>query len=300
VGLARRQKPVATLSEARIQRNPRLFNSLALCPVDPLNKDHLVRWLPFLAWPRPTALLLRGEAMAGLTVALVMVPQAVAYAALAGMPLVTGFYASLLPTLVAVLWGSSTRLSVGPTALTCLLVGASITGLAEPGSTQWVALAVWLAILSGGLQLALGIARWGWLLNLISSPVLTGFTQAAALLIIASQLPALLGLDGSLMSLLAQPKINAFAAAMGLAGVAMLVVGKRLWPNFPMIMLVVVGAAVVSYATGFEARGGAVVGSLPSGLPALQVAAGQLERALGAGDDDCPGQFCGNGVQRQD
>src|SRR5690606_40435094 len=117
-----------------------------------------------------------------------LVPQGVAYAALAGMPLVTGIYASLVPAIVAVLWSSSTRLGVGPTALTSLLIGASLTGLAEPGSARWVALAAWMAMLSGMLQLAIGLVRAGWLLNLVTSPVLNGFTQAAALRILGAQL----------------------------------------------------------------------------------------------------------------
>ena len=152
------------------------------------------RLLPFLRWPRPSVALLRGEAMAGLTVGLMAVPQGVAYAQLAGMPLVTGIYASMLPALIAVLFSASTRVSVGPTALTCLLIYASLTPLATPGSPQWVELAVWLALMSGGLQVALGAARFGWLLNLVNSPVLMAFTQGAAVLIISSQLPALLGL----------------------------------------------------------------------------------------------------------
>ena len=94
-----------------------------------------------------------------MTVGLMLVPQGVAYAALAGMPLVTGIYASLIPALVAVLFSSSTRLGVGPTALTSLLIGASLTGLAEPGSAQWVALAAWMALLSGLLQMVMGMAR---------------------------------------------------------------------------------------------------------------------------------------------
>ena len=88
--------------------------------------------------------------------------------------------------LVAVLFSASTRLSVGPSALSCVLVGASLTGLAEPGSAQWVLLAVWLALLSGAVQLALGASGGAWVLNLVSSPVLAGFTQAAALLLNAS------------------------------------------------------------------------------------------------------------------
>src|SRR5688500_19715871 len=116
----------------------------------------LSRWLPFLRWPRPTFALLRGEAAAAITVAVVMVPQSVAYAGLAGMPLVTGLYATFLPMLVAVLFSRSTRLSVGPSALSSVLVGASLIGLAEPGSAQWVAFAVWLALLAGMMQLAVG------------------------------------------------------------------------------------------------------------------------------------------------
>ena len=230
----------------------------------------LHRWLPFLAWPRPTRALLQGELWAGMTVGLMLVPQGVAYAALAGMPLVAGIYASLLPSIVAVLWSSSTRLGVGPTALTSLLIGTSLTGLAQPGSAEWVALAVWIAILSGLLQLGLGVVRCGWLLNLVTSPVLSGFTQAAALLILVSQLPALLGLRVPVDALLAAPQLAQFdwhAAAFGVGSVAALVLAKRQWPQFPAVVVVMGGAAALSWALGFAAQGGAVVGALPSGLP---------------------------------
>ncbi|MCW5655242.1 SulP family inorganic anion transporter [Hydrogenophaga sp.] len=226
------------------------------------------RLLPFLSWPRPDAALLRGEAMAGLTVGLMVIPQGVAYAALAGMPLITGIYASLLPALIAVLFSASPRLSVGPTALTCLLVSASLSGLAEPGSAQWITLAVWLALLSGLLQIALGFARFGWLLNLVNSPVLMAFTQAAAVLIIASQLPALLGF-AAWDALLTQPRIHWPSMAFGLGSLALLVLARRWRPGFPTVLTVVVVSAALSYALGFEARGGTVIGALPQGLPAL-------------------------------
>ena len=230
----------------------------------------MTRWFPFLAWPRPDRELLKGEFWAGLTVGLMLVPQGVAYAALAGMPLVTGIYASLLPGLVAVLWGSSTRLGVGPTALTSLLIGTSLVGLAEPGSAQWVSLAVWIALLSGALQLVLGLVRFGWLLNLVTSPVLSGFTQAAALLILASQLPGLVGLRASLAELVSTPGLQHFdltGAAMGPGSIAALLLARRYWPKFPAVIVVMGGAALLSKAMGYAEGGGAVVGLLPSGLP---------------------------------
>ncbi|MCA0212362.1 MAG: STAS domain-containing protein [Proteobacteria bacterium] len=227
----------------------------------------LTRWLPFLKWPRPDAALLRGEVGASLTVAVVMIPQSVAYAALAGMPLVTGLYATFLPMLVAVMFGSSTRLSVGPSALTSVLVGASLIGLAEPGSTQWVALAVWLSLLAGGIQLALGAGGASWVLNLVSSPVLTGFSQAAALLIIASQVPALLGLKGALQTLWQAPQFDLTAMAYGVVSLTLFVAGKRWLPKLPMVLVVIAAAAALSWYSGYSAHG-AVIGTLPVGLPA--------------------------------
>ena len=222
----------------------------------------LYAWFPFLRWPRLTPALFRQEWAAGFSVALLMVPQSVAYAALAGMPLVTGLYAALLPALVGVMWGGSTRLSIGPSALTCVLISASLTGLAQPSSAQWVNLAIWLALLAGTLQLLMGVLRYGWLLNLISSPVMMGFTQAAGLLIMASQLPALTGwqADGS---------FQWTDVGFGAASLAALLLAKKWAPKSPRIMLVVAASAALSYAFGYAGNGGAVIGALPASLPSL-------------------------------
>lgn len=229
----------------------------------------LSRWLPFLRWPRPGAALLRGEALAALTVAVVMIPQSVAYAGLAGMPLVTGLYATFLPMLVAVLFSASTRLSVGPSALSAVLVFASLSGLAEPGSADWVMLAVWLALLAGTVQLAVGALQSAWVLNLVSSPVLAGFTLAASLLIMASQVPALLGLDGPLSSLLqGTPAIDLQALGYGLVSLALFLIARRVAPRLPAMLIVLAAAGVLSALTGYSAHG-AVVGKLPQGLPAF-------------------------------
>jgi SulP family sulfate permease len=219
-------------------------------------------WFPFLRWPRLTPALFRQEWTAGFSVALLMVPQSVAYAALAGMPLVTGLYAALLPALVGVMWGGSTRLSIGPSALTCILISASLTGLAQPSSAQWVNLAIWLALLAGTLQLLMGVLRYGWLLNLISSPVMMGFTQAAGLLIMASQLPALTGWQTG-------GSFQWTDVGFGAASLAALFLAKKWAPKSPSIMLVVAASAAVSYAMGYAANGGAVIGALPASLPSL-------------------------------
>ena len=224
----------------------------------------LQAWLPFLKWPRLSPEGFRNEWFAGFSVALLMVPQSVAYAALAGMPLVTGLYAALLPAVVGVLWGGSTRLSIGPSALTCVLISASLAGMAQPGSALWVELAVWLALLAGTLQLLMGLLRYGWLLNLISSPVMMGFTQAAGLLVMASQLPAISGW---------QPggNIQASDLAFGLGSLAALFAAKKWLPKWPSIMLVVAATAGISYAMGFAQQGGAVIGALPASLPTLSL-----------------------------
>lgn len=232
-----------------------------------------MRWFPFLAWPKPDAALLRSEAIAGLTVGLMVIPQGVAYAALAHMPLVTGIYASLLPALVAVLLGASSRLSVGPTALTCLMVSAALSGMAEPGSAQWVALVVWLALLSGLFQVVLGAMRFGWLLNIVNAPVLTAFTQAAAVLIITSQLPIMLGIDVSWRAFAQHPTVHGGALAFGLVSAGVLTALRRWRPAFPTVLVVVLVSAGVSRWTGFEQQAGRVVGILPEGLPSLDLPA---------------------------
>ena len=229
------------------------------------------RFFPFLSWPKPTPQLLKSEAFAGLSVGLMIIPQGVAYAALAGMPLITGIYASLLPALMAVLFSASQRLSVGPTALTAILVSASLGGMATPGSAEWVNLTVWLSLMTGLLQVVLGFARFGWLLNLVSSPVLMAFTQGAGVLIISSQIPAMLGFTNGWSTLATGAGIDWASLVFGLVTLVLLLLARRWRPTFPTVLVVVLGAAGASWALGLEASGTAVVGALPQGLPALFV-----------------------------
>ncbi|MDD2544985.1 MAG: SulP family inorganic anion transporter, partial [Burkholderiaceae bacterium] len=130
---------------------------------------------------------------------------------------------------------------------------------------------VWLALLTGLLQVGLGFLRFGWLLNLVSAPVLTAFTQAAGVLIIGSQVPALLGWQGGWADMLSAPRVHGASAAFGVASLALLVLVRRWRPAFPSVLLIVLASAGLSALLGFEASGGKVVGDLPSGLPALHL-----------------------------
>lgn len=215
---------------------------------------------------------LRKDAWAGISVGLILIPQAIAYASLAGMPPETGLYAALVPSIIGILFGSSQLLSVGPVALTSMLVFGSLSALATPGSPDWIALAVWLALYAGAIQLALGAFSLGRIANLVSQPVLTGFINAAAVLIVVSQLPALFGVDLSGdWQLAAQRAMQApatlLAVLMGLSAVLLLVLFKRYLPNWPGILIVTIVAILLSRGLGYEAAGGQVVGAIPAGLP---------------------------------
>lgn len=225
-------------------------------------KALLHRLLPFLAWmpgvDRPT---LRADLVAGLTVALVLVPQSMAYAQLAGLPPHYGLYTAFLPVIVAALWGSSAQLASGPVAVVSLLTGAALAPLAVPGSEQYVALAILLAFLVGAVQLALGGFRLGFVVNFLSLPVIAGFTSAAAIIIALSQLDKLLGLaplrSGSFMRdvwwLLGHlADAHGPTLAFGLGAFAAMLAFRRFVPRLPGVLIVVALTTLISWASGFE------------------------------------------------
>lgn len=254
------------------------------------DRARLEHLLPFLGWPRHWGGGgLRGDVIAGLTVALVMIPQSLAYAKLAGLPPQVGLYAALLPAVVAALFGSCGQLSTGPVALSGLLVGASILPLAGGDPARALALALLLALLSGLIQLALGVLRLGWLLNLLSVPVLMGFVNAAALIICLTQIPPLFGVSmaqtGPLVLdfahlLIDGRMLHVPSAAFGLGALAALVLFKRFAPRVPSVPLVVASATALSAWLGFEANGGEVIGHIPQSLPALSLPPLQPDLAM--------------------
>lgn len=153
----------------------------------------LYRLLPFLRWFPLRGETLKADFLAGVTVALVLIPQSMAYAQLAGLPAYYGLYAAFLPVAVAAMWGSSHHLGSGPVAVVSLLTASSLSVFAAAGSEQYIALAIMLALMVGLIQFLLGVFRLGVVVNFLSHPVIMGFINAAAIIIGLSQLNKLLG-----------------------------------------------------------------------------------------------------------
>lgn len=228
-------------------------------------------WLP--RYTRDEA---RGDLVAGLTVGIVLIPQAMAYAVLAGVPPIYGLYASLLPLLVYPFIGTSRHLAVGLNAVSMVIVAAGVSRLATPETGEYVGLVLLLTLLVGVVQLAMGTLRLGFLAELLSRPVITGFTAAAGLLIVASQLGGLLGIELATsdrvwaMVLEALRELDAArpsALAIGGAGIAAILALRAWRPSVPAELLVLVAATGASAVWDFAAHGIEVVGRIPTGLP---------------------------------
>jgi SulP family sulfate permease len=239
------------------------------------------RLFPFLHWwPQVNQHTLRIDLIAGLTVALVAIPQSLAYAQLSGVPAYYGLYATLIPVIVGVLFGSSMLLSTGPVAMTSLLTAASIMPLAAYGTQQFYAYVILMALLSGLVQIGLGLARMGVLLNFLSYPVLRGFINAAAIIIGLSQLPPMLGLSlkntqhfmTDILHVIENiDAMHLESLLFGLGSLALMTLLKKFAPKLPGVLIVVVLTTFISYAIDFEGLGGRIVGVIPQGLPGLSI-----------------------------
>lgn len=237
------------------------------------------RAFPFLGWLPYRSDTLRADLIAGLTVALVLIPQSMAYAQLAGLPAYYGLYAAFLPVAVAALWGSSHQLGSGPVAVVSLLTGSTLAPLAQAGSEGYVALAIGLALAVGGIQLALGLLKLGVIVNFLSHPVILGFSNAAALIIAMSQAGKLFGLTmpssdvflRDFLSLAGQLH-NTHAPTLGLGLLALaIIVGLKKWrPRLPGVLIAVAVTTLISWASGYERNlQGTVAQIKDQGLKAL-------------------------------
>ncbi len=223
----------------------------------------LKRIFPFIEWFKNYNLqTFRIDAISGLTVALVLIPQSMAYAQLAGLPAYYGLYASFMPPMIASLFGSSRQLATGPVAIVSLMTSASLAPLASAGSDGYIAYAILLALMVGIFQLSLGILRLGLVVNFLSHPVVNGFTNAAAIIIASSQLSKMFGVYVDEAAHHYETIMRVISAAihythwptffMGALAFGIMYGFKKLAPKIPNVLVAVVVTTLISWSFGFE------------------------------------------------
>jgi SulP family sulfate permease len=217
---------------------------------------------------------------AGLVVGIMLIPQAMAYAVLAGMPAIYGLYGSLIPLVIYAFLGSSKHLSIGPVAISSLLIFSGVSQIATPGSPEYISLVITCGLLTGVLQLLIGLTKLGFLANFLSYPVITGFTSAAAVIILLSQLKDFFGVptpdglsldEASLYFFQHLNQFNPLSLSLGLGSLLLMALLKQLSPKIPDALLVVMVGTLLCYYYQLQTQGLAIIGSIPKGLPGFQV-----------------------------
>ena len=254
----------------------------------PQRSSILSRAVPLLGWiARYERAWARDDVIAGLTTAVMLVPQGMAYAMLAGLPPIHGLYASILPLVLYAIFGTARSLAVGPVALDSLVVGAGLVAIVGADSPDLLAHAILLAAMAGAMQVVMGGARLGFLVNFLSRPVITGFSLAAALIIAISQLSALSGIEvargathQTLWALITSlGRVHLPTLTIGTASVVALVVLKRYAPRLPRALIVVAATTIAVWALGLHEHGVSIVGEVPAGLPSLSLPELDMTRA---------------------
>lgn len=239
------------------------------------------RIFPILEWlPNYNKSQFKGDLSAGLTVGVMLIPQGMAYAMLAGLPPIYGLYASIFPIIIYSIFGTIRQLAVGPVAMDSLLVAAGVGALATTGSEEYITLAILLAFMVGCLLLVMGIFRLGFLVNFLSRPVISGFTSAAALIIASSQLKHLFGLNLGRSTYLHQTLIalgknitdtNLYTLAIGAAGIIIIKLIKKYKPALPSQLVVVVLGILAVWGLQLHDKGVSIVKEVPQGLPSFGI-----------------------------
>lgn len=222
----------------------------------------------------------KGDLWAGITVGIMLIPQGMAYAMIAGIPPIYGLYAAFIPQVIYSFFGTSRQLSVAPVAMISLLIGAGISEFAVSGSEAYIKLAILLALIVGILQLLFGLFRMGFLVNFLSQPVISGYTSSAAIIIGLSQLKHLLGVEMPSSNLIHEifnytvtnlGQTHIVTIVIGLLSIILIIIIKRLNKSLPgPIIIVIIGVALVSIFN-LEAIGVKIVGAVPEGLPTFRM-----------------------------
>ncbi len=218
-----------------------------------------------------------GDLLAGLTVGVMLIPQGMAYAMLAGLPPIYGLYAATIPLIIYALMGTSRQLAVGPVAMVSLLIASGVGSLAAVGSPEYIQFAILLALMVGVIQFLMGVFRLGFLVNFLAHPVIAGFTSAAAIIIGVSQLKHLLGLDiprGKVLETLMHigqhwQEIHLLTFLLGLGAVAILIVFKKINKRIPAPLIIVLLGMGIVYGMGLQEQGVKILKEVPGGLPAF-------------------------------
>jgi len=237
--------------------------------------------LPIFEWlPQYKKSDLKGDMWAGITVGIMLIPQGMAYAMIAGLPPIYGLYAAFIPQVVYSFFGTSRQLSVAPAAMISLLIGAGISEFVEHGSEAYIKMAILLALVVGLLQLLFGLFRMGFLVNFLSQPVISGYTSSAAIIIGLSQLKHLLGVDmpsSNLIHVIFKQtaanisEVHIQTIVIGVISIAIIIFLKKINKSIPgPIIIVVLGVLVVSLFN-LESTGIKTVGAVPGGLPSFSV-----------------------------
>ncbi|GAB3800302.1 SulP family inorganic anion transporter [Virgibacillus kimchii] len=231
---------------------------------------------------------LSGDLSAGLIVAVMLIPQGMAYAMLAGLPPVVGLYASTIPLIIYALFGTSRQLAVGPVAMVSLLVLAGVSTLAEPGSGEYISLTLLLMLMIGLIQFLMGVLRLGFLVNFLSHAVISGFTSAAAIIIGISQLKDLIGVNLESNHAIMQlweavaniSEINPVTLGVGAGSIALLILFKKYVRKIPGPIIVVAVSILLVSQLNLERFGLSIVGEVPQGLPALSIPAFTMDAVI--------------------
>ncbi|WP_417513333.1 SulP family inorganic anion transporter [Marinobacter sp.] len=239
----------------------------------------LYKLLPGLLWLQGyTTHTLRQDVVSGLAIGVMLIPQSMGYAVLAGLPPELGLYASIFPPLLYALLGTSNKISIGPVALDAILILSGLSVLAEPGTDQYLQLAIELTLLVGLIQFAFGLLRFGFIVNFLSYPVIVGYTSAAAIIIIGSQLQSLAGvhvdsanvLDLSWQLLTHISDWHGVTLGISVASLLFIFLCKRFLPKLPNALLLLVGSMLLSGLFHAGLAGVEVINSVPRGFPPLQ------------------------------
>ena len=234
-----------------------------------------------------------------------------AYAQLAGLPPYYGLYASCLPVAIAAFFGSSRQLATGPVAVVSLLTASAIEPLAVSGGEGYFIYAVMLAFMVGMVQLILGVVRLGMMVDFLSHPVVTGFTNAAAIIIATSQLNNIFGVEVNRAEYHYQAvwetlkagweNPHLFTLLIAIGSLALMVVLRKYLPRSPNVLIAVIVATLVSWFFDFEANGGRVVGNIPEGLPSFElptISWAMIQQMAGVAFGNCAHWFYGGNINR--